>query len=629
MKLHSLLTSLLAILLTFSLSAAPKPKQKILQLSDFVIYQGDVIKKLPEGVGELTVYDSRDIKNTDVITGVFSNNRVTNATLTFAGGLKYRGDLTFTVGESGVDYELQGGDIFIACYHSNSLSGYTMYYRPVVCVDEEAFAVDPLQFNIDSSSPVKVTRQYEYFNVKHPVIATVLETKVLSPGAKKFVEDFAPFVKEAPKASYNVRLTLARTNISVNPQVYKYSLNLGEGRIVTCSGTNDKCRYQLDDKSGKIDVTYESVNLLPFYNSAKIVERVFDNGTLTVSSSLDSNWENYLSSENLALLRSINHIIESDNSMYVTSHCLQVKYNDGRVYNGNLYTTELPTSSSMQMPNAVSAVVKYETLPDASYFACGALSYPDGKQDAFLNGVLLTECLEYSKKRDEDRNKAADEIRQRNLRRVSFERGLPFVLKGNIESVSVVQMFAGGYYMTLNNLGQIQEFSVGAGTYMAETTYKYDSKGRVEYSIEKQEDEAEGTCEIYKEYYYYDDNDNVIRTEKYKYGDLVSYSLYVYDSRANCVKSEHFIGKRRSAYIDYYYDSKGNLVKEVMNGSNVITYLYNSSGRLIRKIRKEGSNMYTHEFKYDSVGNVVEETVYENSSREPHYQDVYEYVYRD
>ena len=60
-----------------------------------------------------------------------------------------------------------------------------------------------------------------------------------------------------------------------------------------------------------------------------------------------------------------------------------------------------------------------------------------------------------------------------------------------------------------------------------------------------------------------------------------------------------------------------------------MTYSYDSAGRLLRKINNQSSTFkYVHEYKYDSIGNVVEETVYENSSREPYSQDTYEYTYR-
>lgn len=115
----------LLLLLVCFISLSLSAKQKVVKLSEFVYYEGEVERKIPNGQGVLVAFNMKgqrrvaDIEKAieqnprgfkrDYISGVFSNDTVKNANVVFASGWKYQGVLVYQVKENGIIYELQEG----------------------------------------------------------------------------------------------------------------------------------------------------------------------------------------------------------------------------------------------------------------------------------------------------------------------------------------------------------------------------------------------------------------------------------------------------------------------------------------------------------------------------------------
>jgi YD repeat-containing protein len=130
-----------------------------------------------------------------------------------------------------------------------------------------------------------------------------------------------------------------------------------------------------------------------------------------------------------------------------------------------------------------------------------------------------------------------------------------------------------------------------------------------------------------KKVYLFDEKYNLVRTNVYVDGNIVSYTKYTYDARGNRIKSESHSYENGSTVITQYtYDDKCNLVKTA-SGNVVSTYSYDANNRLVKQTWQDSIAKYVCRYNYDTKGNIIGEMVYEND--ELCYQTVYEITYRN
>lgn len=387
--------------MAFPLMSAPKPKYKSIWLSGCANYEGYILNKVPEGDGKLTVYNYQDVQIKDVITGNFVNNIVSDATLTFAGGLKYKGDLELNIKPDGIDYTLSKG--YIEVYHhihkqDGDYLGDGYSFELTAEHGRYTLHVDTLRVDIKSQV---ISRKYNGFDIKNGEWVTTYQTNKLSDVSKAFIRDFNLYFKDYTNISESYKLTIRLNNKDCDFECDDSSFKLVTDDIEPVSYS--KGTFELYNEKGRAFVKYANSFNGATYSSATLIERVFENGKITISTSIaGKEWQNHCSSENRNKLNKVRHYPPLAKELYVTSHCIQIDYKDGRIYKGKLFTEQKPTSMSYEIPNAITAILAYTELPQESYFVSGVLNYPDGKQDVYSGGHTLDAVIDYSIQYDMD-----------------------------------------------------------------------------------------------------------------------------------------------------------------------------------------------------------------------------------
>lgn len=119
MTLKKSLVALSLVLLTMVSPLSAKDGNKTVKTKVtqgvYLEYNGLVEKKTPMGNGKLTVYVND--KAVDVISGVFNNNSITDATITFKGGKSlFKGNIQYSTSETEIVYTFSNG-FFEIDYH--------------------------------------------------------------------------------------------------------------------------------------------------------------------------------------------------------------------------------------------------------------------------------------------------------------------------------------------------------------------------------------------------------------------------------------------------------------------------------------------------------------------------------
>ena len=119
--------------------------------------------------------------------------------------------------------------------------------------------------------------------------------------------------------------------------------------------------------------------------------------------------------------------------------------------------------------------------------------------------------------------------------------------------------------------------------------------------------------------YYYDENDNLIKEERYlQDGTLDYYTLYGYDENGNETSREFYLGDGTPDGITISeYNESGDIIKVTYtfdDYENIIKYEYDEYGNLIKydSLDNDGYG-YVYQYEYDENGNLVKQS-YEDST---------------
>ena len=414
MKRYALI--ILLFFLSISLMAAPKAKYKSIWLSGCACYDGYQIKKIPEGEGKLTVYNSQDVKCKDVLSGKFIDNKVTDATLRFAGDLIFEGDVSYKLDGTSVTYTLYKGSFTVYTYWKNKyiVDGVEPQFKPVdwesrilvhSSIKPESNPRSVIRFDVADS--LVVSRQYRGFDTKHEALVVGASTRKLSLMSKRFIEDFKPLCDNnfEYKETYNRLLNINRGGFSINSDKEKYfKLHIGTDKYAECFGKGySSFKYVLSNNEERLIVGYTDNPYSPDYLGTELLERYMDGGVITISKTIaEKDIDKSFSAENRAIYNSIKHWPVQDNypQKYSTGY-IQIKYSDGSIYTGSVGSQYYGGLSSSVVSNTIRTVLSYKNLPDRTHYNYGVLDYPDGRQVAFCRGYTLEECVRQSENREE------------------------------------------------------------------------------------------------------------------------------------------------------------------------------------------------------------------------------------
>ena len=625
MRLYSFILTLAVLLaVNVSLSAetpAPKPKEKVLQLADNVIYKGLVAKKAPAGEGALGIYYTKDQTKMDLISGNFNGGKVTNAVLMFShDGPVFIGSMTYAIKNDCIEYTLISG----------ILKG--EYTRP---------DYNTAQFGFEIKEPVVISRSLSNFKLTPTTVSTFATVKAREyksidpdvPYSGPTLLQRAYYLAETLEKSYGITQTY--------PVEITFS---GLSDVRGKDGYNSCNRFDLPNGAYilKVDQGYQlknSKNAFSISSDHVSLKKTFKDGVIQYDSHVIFDFDNsathatdilkrlseYLTPENIELLSEIEYLPKSKNYRIPTSF-LKIECSDGRIFYGELRPQGLKSYGPTATINYMLALDSVDSCLQQDILSDGVLIYPDGRQELYVKCHTASELTTYNQEKIKEAAEAElaqEKIRQKNLRFASLELAFYIPLKGNIKSLEL----QGGSYVnaTFNESGQVLQSCAGEGLFSSTTQYVFKSNGQIDYATIRNEDEEEGTTSTFKDVYYYDDNGNVCRVERHRYGYVTSYKMYIYDSQGNCIKYEEFEGRSRIDNKSFYYDKKGNLVKKIDRNGEAVTYSYDSAGRLT----KEVSPVSVTKYKHDSLGNIVEAEVYDTLSGEPYYGFLYVYTYRE
>ena len=152
-----------------------------------------------------------------------------------------------------------------------------------------------------------------------------------------------------------------------------------------------------------------------------------------------------------------------------------------------------------------------------------------------------------------------------------------------------------------------------------QTTYKYDDKKRL---IEKEIIGYNNRREIYK----YDNDTLVYKREEIYKGNTLDYCIiknWKYDSNKRLIEYAYNY-PYFSSKVNFFYNSKGKLIRGIINdneGNIIISdYKYKPFSKDYTIVYSDNSNIENVYYKYDDIGNLVEE-------RHPSYLVRFEYEY--
>lgn len=130
-----------------------------------------------------------------------------------------------------------------------------------------------------------------------------------------------------------------------------------------------------------------------------------------------------------------------------------------------------------------------------------------------------------------------------------------------------------------------------------EYTYTFDESGFVsKTAISGTNDQGDYGFDII---YTYDGNGKLIKEEYFDNGALFGYMTYTYENGLISYTENYYLGELEYTH-DYSYDSNKRLIKTIESSGYIVNYKYNSDGNV------------TEETTYNDEGSLTEKIVYEN-----------------
>ena len=128
--------------------------------------------------------------------------------------------------------------------------------------------------------------------------------------------------------------------------------------------------------------------------------------------------------------------------------------------------------------------------------------------------------------------------------------------------------------------------------------------------------------------YYYDNQDNLIKTVTAHSGGTEKSTEYNYDENGNCIEKAVYSDGVKEKSNTYKYDSAGNKTEDAEfdgndNLKHKYIYKYNSSGDITEEETYPNGSGSRKEYKYNSDGNVVETTYYYSDGSTQKYEYKY------
>ncbi len=171
------------------------------------------------------------------------------------------------------------------------------------------------------------------------------------------------------------------------------------------------------------------------------------------------------------------------------------------------------------------------------------------------------------------------------------------------------------------------------GSLEEKTILRYDANGN---AIEKSRFNSSGYAES-RRFFKYDTNGNIIEELDVNSGSNYKYK---YDSWGNRIEVGWYstATERVVNRYEYEYNSNGDMIRfseyrsdNSLRREDRYSYVYDSAGNRIEKAKyyQEGPLDRKYVWKYDTVGNVVEETCFVGDAMVPEYIIEYDIVYRE
>lgn len=418
-----------AILLAFlsiSLMAAPKPKYKSIWLSGCACYDGYQIKKVPEGEGKLTVYNPENIKIKDVLSGKFAGNKVTDATLTFAGDLIFDGDVSYRLDGTSVTYTLHKGSFTVYTYYKENKYIVDGVEQPFVPVGWESVILVNSSIKPESNprgvakfeviDSLVITRQYRGFKTNEVRLQT--EKRGVSQTALNIFKHLSAFADKdyKPYILYNqyLELTSEGFRMTKSPESKLY---IGEHQYLDCYSTstdgNGYTKYELKNSAlGTVSFHGENnfdwrLHVAEVFYTDAFVERKIGDGSIIYDHNV-TDWKKFCSDENMQLLNQYGVSYGAEPKIVSGVCCRSYNYNGGATYltvkygDGSVFVGLFKTDDLMSEREPLFAALTIPQLPEKSRLAEGVLNCPNGKQVVYKDGYTLDEIIKFKKTKDRE-----------------------------------------------------------------------------------------------------------------------------------------------------------------------------------------------------------------------------------
>lgn len=563
MNIKVLILFVLSFVMTASVYAAPKPKMKEVKLSSHVAYSGYVVKKTPSGSGKLYVYNMGDLSKKDVLSGEFDGNKISDARLQFShdNGPIFDGELMYEVKESCVVYTLLKGKLKGVFFRESQKS----YFR------------------IEITEPTTITRAYNGF---------CFSSLTLSSVVTGYAREYSNNLKNIPlhqktKLQRVYELAEGIEECSGIAQTYEREIEFkGQDIVVREDGYYTCNRFDLPNGAYilKKDNRYEllnSKNYLLWDTKDIILKKVFDNGLISYNNNEDlafnaaksylnnfkDAFKEYFTAETQEALDRIKYAPEMNVSSKKLK-CLLIEYPDGRKFYGVLRAKE----GYKSVTDFFTKIKDSSELPSAELYRDGVLTYPDGRQEIFVQGNTLTQLQEFSQNKEHE---IAEKIQRVNLRLIVENEAyvIGCTLKGKIKSIELCYdelclCLSADY----DEAGRIVKTYAAADLSESKSTYHYDVHGRIDYSVTINQYADQKPEKIHIKYFY-DDMGRLIRVDCPANNFAIESATYSYDDKGNLLDKDGKplpIDFSRPQSSQRQYDDRGNIIREVRDEELII-----------------------------------------------------------
>lgn len=402
MALKKSLVALSLVLLTMVSPLSAKDGNKTVKTKVtqgvYLEYNGLVEKKTPMGNGKLTVYVND--KAVDVISGVFNNNSITDATITFKGGKSlFKGNIQYSTSETEIVYTFSNG--FFEIDYSQYENSFVLPIENMVVhrnwktsklsTDDE----EPIQFKFKKSivETKKNPDTYNYFvNVKPVITKEWTVTLYLSDDV----------------STYN----LYPSDNDIDCYVIDYG-EKGKGYL-TKSGIDDILEIKCPNGDSLSKVGRDCLNALRNIDGGKLELNLFY---------YDGNFDiekKYYDKEKMPLVEKFNREMPDEYKNWIgrnfelgidnrekqmadkgeLSSCrnpshwaVEVTYSNGDTYFGTYYMDS-------DMRSVIIEVMNTTKLPQEEDYYCGLYTTKQGEKIYYLYGYTADKYVQLASQRD-------------------------------------------------------------------------------------------------------------------------------------------------------------------------------------------------------------------------------------